>query len=53
MKSGIHPQYNEVLFYDHSVDFGIVTRSTIQTKKKMKNLKNLNFLKDNSLFRGA
>jgi large subunit ribosomal protein L31 len=36
MKSGIHPNYREVLFYDHSADFGILTRSTIQTKEKMK-----------------
>lgn len=36
MKAGIHPDYKEVLFYDHSVDFGILTRSTIHTKEKMK-----------------
>jgi len=36
MKSGIHPEYKEVLFYDHGAEFGILTRSTIQTKETMK-----------------
>ena len=34
MKSGIHPEYREVVFLDVSSDFSFVTRSTIQTREK-------------------
>ncbi|MBD65513.1 MAG: 50S ribosomal protein L31 [Halobacteriovoraceae bacterium] len=32
MKKEIHPEYREVLFHDISVDFKVLTRSTIKTK---------------------
>jgi len=35
MKSGIHPEYREVVFQDISSDFSFVTRSTLQTKEKI------------------
>ena len=34
MKSGIHPDYREVVFLDVSNDFSFVTRSTVQTREK-------------------
>ena len=34
MKSGIHPEYREVVFLDVSNDFSFVTRSTVQTREK-------------------
>jgi large subunit ribosomal protein L31 len=36
MKQGIHPDYREVVFVDLSNDFSFVTRSTIQTREKIK-----------------
>ncbi len=36
MKSGIHPEYREVVFQDISSDFSFITRSTLQTKDKIK-----------------
>ncbi len=36
MKSGIHPEYREVVFQDISSDFAILTRSTINTKDTIK-----------------
>lgn len=36
MKSGIHPEYREVVFQDLSSDFAILTRSTIETKETIK-----------------
>lgn len=36
MKSGIHPNYREVVFQDLSSDFAILTRSTISTKETIK-----------------
>lgn len=35
MKSGIHPDYREVVFLDVSSDFSFVTRSTVQTREKV------------------
>ena len=35
MKSGIHPEYREVVFQDISNDSTFVTRSTLQTKDKI------------------
>jgi len=35
MKSGIHPDYREVVFQDVSADFSFVTRSTVQTRDKV------------------
>jgi large subunit ribosomal protein L31 len=35
MKSGIHPEYREVVFQDISGDFTFITRSTLQTKDKI------------------
>jgi large subunit ribosomal protein L31 len=35
MKSGIHPDYREVVFLDVSNDFSFVTRSTVQTREKL------------------
>jgi large subunit ribosomal protein L31 len=35
MKSGIHPDYREVVFLDTSNDFSFVTRSTVQTREKI------------------
>ena len=34
MKSGIHPEYREVVFLDVSNDFSFVTRSTVQSREK-------------------
>jgi large subunit ribosomal protein L31 len=36
MKSGIHPEYKEVVFQDISSDFAFLTRSTIETKDTIK-----------------
>ena len=33
MKSGIHPEYHEVVFVDTSTDFKFITRSTVQTRE--------------------
>jgi len=35
MRSGIHPEYREVVFLDTSNDFSFVTRSTVQTREKI------------------
>ncbi len=32
MKADIHPEYNEIMFNDASVDFKFVTRSTMSVK---------------------
>lgn len=31
MQEGIHPDYREVIFYDHAADFKFLTRSTVRT----------------------
>ena len=36
MKTGIHPEYKEVVFQDISSDFSILTRSTIKTRETIK-----------------
>ena len=36
MKSGIHPEYKEVVFQDISSDFAFLTRSTIKTRDTIK-----------------
>ena len=36
MKEGIHPNYREVCFVDLSNGFKFVTRSTVQSKEKIK-----------------
>ncbi len=36
MKSGIHPEYNDVVFFDSSCDFKFLTRSTIDVKNREK-----------------
>lgn len=36
MKTGIHPNYQEVVFQDLSSNFAILTRSTIQTRETIK-----------------
>ena len=36
MKADIHPKYREVVFQDISSDFAILTRSTAQTRDKIK-----------------
>ena len=36
MKAGIHPEYREVVFQDVSSDFAILTRSTMDSKEKIK-----------------
>ena len=36
MKSGIHPEYMEVVFQDTSSDFAILTRSTMNSKETIK-----------------
>jgi large subunit ribosomal protein L31 len=36
MKPGIHPEYRDVVFVDVSNDFSFVTRSTVQTREKIK-----------------
>ena len=33
MKTGIHPEYKEVVFQDISSDFAFLTRSTIKSKE--------------------
>lgn len=35
MKKEIHPQYNEVIFWDTSSDFKFMTRSTLQSREKI------------------
>jgi large subunit ribosomal protein L31 len=35
MKSGIHPDYRDVVFLDVSNDFSFVTRSTVQTRETL------------------
>jgi large subunit ribosomal protein L31 len=35
MKSGIHPEYRDVVFLDVSNDFSFVTRSTVQTRESL------------------
>lgn len=35
MKKGIHPEYNEVVFKDTSINHMFLTRSTIKTDKKV------------------
>ena len=32
MKTGIHPNYRDVVFHDLSCDFKFITRSTVQTR---------------------
>ncbi|MBM3115275.1 type B 50S ribosomal protein L31 [Jeongeupia naejangsanensis] len=32
MKADLHPEYNEVIFFDASVDFKFLTRSTLKAK---------------------
>ncbi len=36
MKTGIHPNYREVVFQDLASDFAILTRSTVETKETIK-----------------
>ncbi len=36
MKTGIHPEYKEVVFQDISLDFAFLTRSTIKSKETIK-----------------
>jgi len=36
MKKGIHPNYQEVVFWDLSSDFKFLTRSTMTSKEKIK-----------------
>ncbi len=36
MKTGIHPEYKEVVFQDVSSDFSFLTRSTIKSKETIK-----------------
>ena len=36
MKQGIHPEYREVVFMDMASGFKFVTRSTINTREKIK-----------------
>jgi len=36
MKSGIHPEYREVVFQDISSDFAFLTRSTVDTSDTIK-----------------
>jgi large subunit ribosomal protein L31 len=36
MKTGIHPETNQVVFQDVSSDFAFLTRSTIKTKETIK-----------------
>lgn len=31
MRKDIHPEYREVVFYDHAADFKLLTRSTVKT----------------------
>lgn len=34
MKKDIHPQYNEVVFWDTTSDYKFLTKSTLQSKEK-------------------
>jgi large subunit ribosomal protein L31 len=36
MKKGIHPEYNDVIFWDTSCDSKILTRSTLKSKEMAK-----------------
>lgn len=36
MKDGIHPKYNEVVFWDQSSDFKFLTRSTMSSRETIK-----------------
>jgi large subunit ribosomal protein L31 len=36
MKSGIHPDYKQVIFFDTSCDFKFLTRSSMDTKGREK-----------------
>lgn len=36
MKKGIHPEYQEVIFWDTSSDFKFLSRSTSKTKETIK-----------------
>ena len=36
MKQGIHPEYKEIVVHDVSCDLKFVTKSTLQTKDKIK-----------------
>lgn len=36
MKTGIHPEYREVVFQDIASDFAILTRSTIESRETIK-----------------
>ncbi|MFZ5970851.1 MAG: type B 50S ribosomal protein L31 [Bacteroidota bacterium] len=36
MKKGIHPEYNEVIFWDTSSDVKFLTRSTLKSKEMAK-----------------
>ena len=36
MKTGIHPEYRQVVFKDKTADFAFMTRSTIKTSEKIK-----------------
>ena len=36
MKSGIHPEYRDVVFQDVTSDFKILTRSTLSSKETVK-----------------
>jgi large subunit ribosomal protein L31 len=36
MKKDIHPDYQEVVFYDTASDYKFLTRSTLKSKEKIK-----------------
>lgn len=36
MKDGTHPEYKPVVFHDVSVDFKVLTKSTVTSKEKVK-----------------
>ena len=36
MKAGIHPEYRDVVFEDAGAEFKFMTRSTVQTRDKVK-----------------
>jgi large subunit ribosomal protein L31 len=36
MKTGIHPEYRQVVFKDKTADFAFLTRSTIKTAERIK-----------------
>jgi len=36
MKTGIHPEYREVIFQDVTTDFAFLTRSTLGSKETIK-----------------